>query len=52
MIDQQADSVATSYYQFGFKSHSSTMLCSIVLMETIQYYDGNGRQPCTIVGCK
>ena len=44
IIDQQANSLATSDYQFGFKSHSSTMLCSTMLIETIQYYDKNGRQ--------
>ena len=44
IIDQQADSLATSDYQFGFKSHSSTMLCSTMLIESIQYYDENGRQ--------
>ena len=45
IIDQQADSLATSGYQFGFKSHSSTMLCSTMLIEAIQYYDANGKQP-------
>ena len=45
IIDQQSDSLCTSDYQFGFKSHSSTMLCSPMLIETIQYYDENGRQP-------
>ena len=45
IIDQQVDSLATSDYQFGFKSHSSTMLCSTMLIENIQYYDENGRQP-------
>ena len=45
IIDQQADSLATSDYQFGVKSNSSTMLCSTILIETIQYYDKNGRQP-------
>ena len=45
IIDQQSDSLSTSDYQFGFKSHSSTMLCSTMLIETIQYYDENGRQP-------
>ena len=44
IIDQQVDSLATSDYQFGFKSHSSTMLCSTMLIENIQYYDENGRQ--------
>ena len=45
IIDQQVDSLATTDYLFGFKSHSSTMLCSTMLIETIQYYDENGRQP-------
>ena len=44
IIDQQADSLATSDYQFGFKSNSSTMLCSTMLIEIIQYYNENGRQ--------
>ena len=45
IIDQQSDSLDTSDYQFGFKSHLSTMLCSTMLIETIPYYDENGRQP-------
>ena len=45
IIDQQSDSLDTSDYQFGFKSHSSTMLCSTMLIKTIQYYDENRRQP-------
>ena len=55
IIDQQAiDSLATNDYQFGFNSHSSTMLCSTMLIETIQYYDENGRQAvlCIIFKCK
>ena len=44
IIDQQADSLATSDYLFGFKSHSSTMPCSTMLIKTIQHYDENGRQ--------
>ena len=44
-IDQQSDSLGTSDYQFGFKSHSSIMMYSTMLIETIQYYDENGRQP-------
>ena len=43
IIDQQADSLGASDYWFGFKSHSSTMLGSTMLIETIQYYDENGR---------
>ena len=45
IIDQKADYLGTSDYQFGFKSYSSTMLCSTMLIETIQYYDENRRQP-------
>ena len=45
IINQQSDSLGTSDYQFGFKSHSSTMVCSTMLIETIPYYDENGRQP-------
>ena len=49
IIDQQAASLATSDYQFGFNSHSSTMLCSTMLIETIQYYDENGKQPLNVL---
>ena len=44
IIDQQFDYLGTSDYQFGFKSHSSTMLYSTMLIETIQYFDENERQ--------
>ena len=44
IIDQQVDSLAKSDYQFGFKSHSSTILCSTMLIETSQYYDEYGSQ--------
>ena len=44
IIDQQVYSLATSDYQFNFKSHSLTMLCSTMLIETIHNYDENGRQ--------
>ena len=42
IIDQQAHSLITSDHQFGF---SSTVLCTTMLVETVQYYDENGRQP-------
>ena len=35
----------TSDHQFGFKPNSSTVLCTTMLVETVQYYDENGRQP-------
>ena len=44
IIERQAISLATSNYQFGFKSKSSTSLCSTMVNETIQYYlDKNGQ---------
>ena len=36
---------STSDYQFGFKSHSSTVLCTTMVNETIQYYYSNGTKP-------
>ena len=38
IIDHQVHSLGTSYYQFGFKSHSSTVVCTTMVNETIQYY--------------
>ena len=45
IIDQQAHSLITSDHQFGFKPNSSTLLCTTMLVEIVQYYDENGRQP-------
>ena len=45
IIDHQAHSSITSDHQFGFKPNSSTVLCTTMLVETVQYYDENGRQP-------
>ena len=38
IIEQQQLSLATSSYQYGFKSKSSTALCTTMLLETILYY--------------
>ena len=38
IIEQQQISLATSSYQFGFKSKASTALCKTMIVETIQYY--------------
>ena len=38
IIDRLSDCLETSDYQFGFKSKSSTVLCSTMVNETIQYY--------------
>ena len=41
IIDNQVHSLSTSDYQFGFKSHSSTVLYTTMVNETIQYYYSN-----------
>ena len=38
IIDRLSDCLKTSDYQFGFKSKSSTVLCSTMVNETIQHY--------------
>ena len=38
ITEQQQLSLATSSYQFGFKSKASTALCTTMMVETIQYY--------------
>ena len=38
IIEQQQFALSTSAYQFGFKSKASTVLCSTMVVETVQYY--------------
>ena len=42
IIDKQSECLKTCDYQFGFKPKSSTVLCSTMVNETIQYYPENG----------
>ena len=49
IIEQQQVSLATSSYQFGFKSKVSTVLCTTMMVETIQYYLEKGDH--SVVGC-
>ena len=42
IIYKLSDCLKTSDYQFGFKSNSSTVLCSTMVNETIQYYIEKG----------
>ena len=44
VIERQQDFLSTSNYQFGFKAKSSTVLCTTMVNETIQYYIENGGQ--------
>ena len=44
IIERQLDLLSTSNYQFGFKAKSSTVLCTTMVNETIQYYIENGGQ--------
>ena len=45
IIDRQSECLKTRDYQFGFKPKSSTVLCSTMVNETIQYYTENGGSP-------
>ena len=42
IIEQQQLSLATSSYQFGFKSKASTALCTTMIIESRQYHLENG----------
>ena len=42
IIGRQQDFLSTSNYQFGFKAKSSTVLCVVMVNETIQYYTEKG----------
>ena len=44
-IDRQVYPLSTLDYQFGFKSHSFTVLCTTMAKETFQYYSSNGAKP-------
>ena len=49
IISQQHDILFSSSYQFGFKPLSSTVLCSTFLIETIEHYVQNSRQPAYVL---
>ena len=44
IIERRQDFLSTSNYQFGFKAKSSTVLCTTMVNDTIQYYIKNGGQ--------
>ena len=41
ILDKFASKLNTSDLQFGFKRNSSTNMCSMVLKETVSYYNKN-----------
>ena len=47
IIEKQSEALKTYNYQFGFKAKSSTVLCSTMVNETVQYwyYTENGGKP-------
>ena len=45
IIDRQSECLKTCNYQVGFKPKSSTVLCSTMVNETIQYYTENSGSP-------
>ena len=40
-MDAQYDSLSTDVLQFGFKKNSSTVICTSILLDTIEYYNEN-----------
>ena len=42
ILNRQTDALNTSELQFGFKSESSTTLCTFMVLETIAYYKNRG----------
>ena len=38
IMSVQFEYLMTSELQFGFKEHSSTIMCSTLLVETVEYY--------------
>ena len=45
IIDKQPEYLKTCDFQFGFKLKASTVLCSTMVNQTIQYYTENGGSP-------
>ena len=41
VLDAQYDSLSTDVLQFGFKKNSSTVICTSILLDTIEYYNEN-----------
>ena len=41
ILDKQQMSLETNVLQFGFKKNSSTVICTSMLKETIDYYNVN-----------
>ena len=42
ILTEQCKSLQTVKLQFGFKQRSSTVICSALLKDTIEYYPENG----------
>jgi len=50
ILNRYVDKLMTSPYQFGFKRHHSTTMCTMVLKETVYYYTTNkSRVFCTLL---
>ena len=45
IIERPSEARKTSHYQYGFKPNSSTVLCSTMANEIVQYYTENGGKP-------
>ena len=45
IIVKQSDTLTTSQHQYGFKTNPSTVLCSTMVIETVQHYTENDVRP-------
>ena len=45
LLSSKISPFKTSDYQFSFKLESSTIFCTTMVKETIQYYSENGSKP-------
>ena len=49
IIVKQSDALTTSQHQYGFKASSATVLCSTMVIESVQYYTENGARPVYVI---
>ena len=49
IIKEQHSSLITDDLQFGFKGNSSTIICTQLLIETIEYYNSNNTDYCMLL---
>ena len=49
ILNKQAEKLKTSDLQFGFKTKTSTTMCTFMTLETIEYYTSKGNNVYTLL---